>query len=191
MPFPNLSPDAAPSPVILGVDPGLTGAIAVYDPAAHKILDLVDYPRAAEGIDLPTLKELLLPWAPLATKAIVEHVHAMPKQGVVSTFTFGRSFGQVEGVLAGLNVGMIHVRAAAWKRIMGVTKDKQTSVNLAAKHWPDRAHEFTGPRGGLKDGRAEACLLALIGARAHGPIGVVGKITGAESLGVMAWSQTT
>ena len=49
---------------------------------------------------------------------MVEHVTAMPGQGVTSMFNFGQSFGAMKGICAALNLSIFFVRPAKWKNIL-------------------------------------------------------------------------
>lgn len=132
--------------IIIGIDPGVTGAIGwlrgglfstVADMPGNPA-DLADLLRGNEGV------------------FIVEQAQAMPKQGVSSTFKTGQGYGQILGVLAALRLPYRTVTPAVWKRSMGLSgKDKDASRALARSLWPD------APLGRVKDhGRAEALLIA-------------------------------
>ena len=139
---------------ILGVDPGLTGAAAFYFPGAD-VISVHDMPTAGGGVDAASLAALLKQMKP--DVAIVEHVGAMPGQGVSSTFKFGCGFGILQGTIAALGIPMHLITPAKWKRALGLDADKERARALALRLWPARADLF----GRKKDhGRAEAALLA-------------------------------
>lgn len=86
---------------------------------------------------------------------VVEDVHAMPKQGVSSTFKFGMAVGSILAVVELTRDPWMIVRPQQWKKDMGVTSDKNTSLDLARTLWPG------APLSRQKDhGVAEALLLA-------------------------------
>lgn len=86
---------------------------------------------------------------------IIEDVHAMPKQGVSSTFKFGMAVGAIQAVVELSRAPWMIVRPQVWKKDLGVTSDKQTSLELARRLWPN------APLSRQKDhGVAEALLLA-------------------------------
>lgn len=86
---------------------------------------------------------------------VIEDVHAMPKQGVSSTFMFGRAVGVIEAVVQLHFQPWFIVRPQRWKADMGVTADKETSLELARSMWPE------APLKRKKDhGVAEALLMA-------------------------------
>ena len=144
--------------VTIGVDPGATGAIAILDQYGQ-ILDLIDMP-ASDGMVFGSViaAHVLEHWAgPAQTVAWVEHVHAMPKQGVASTFKFGTAWGVVLGALSALNVPTHLVTPSTWKRTAGLTSDKGQARRRASERWPSHAAMFARVK---DDGRAEACLIA-------------------------------
>ena len=88
--------------------------------------------------------------------AVIEDVHAMPKQGVASMFKFGRSLGIAEGVLAGNGCSLRYVTPTKWKRALGLNQDKGASRRRAIELWPSKAGLFKRVK---DDGRAEAALI--------------------------------
>jgi Holliday junction resolvasome RuvABC endonuclease subunit len=85
----------------------------------------------------------------------IEDVHAMPKQGVSSTFKFGMAVGAIQAIVELTRAPWVIVRPQNWKKDMGVTAQKSTSLDLARSLWPN------APLGRVKDhGVAEALLLA-------------------------------
>jgi len=143
---------------VLGVDPGLSGAISFYFPNEPGLITAEDVPVAGGEIDVATLARRLEQMRP--TVAIVERVGAMPKQGVASTFKFGMAFGMVRGVIASCGVPMHLVTPAVWKKHYRLDSDKEKARALALRLWP--SSEAFGRK---KDhGRAEAALIARYGA---------------------------
>lgn len=152
--------------MILGIDPGLEGGWAfVTDDGA--LMGAGDMPVAGTGakrmVSGPLLRGIVEPWGP--AKAIVEDVHSMPKQGVASSFRFGRALGVAEGVLDGMGIPVVWVSPAKWKKSLGLSADKEQSRQRAIRQWPAHAALFARKK---DHGRAEAALLALwsIGASA-------------------------
>lgn len=152
----------------VGVDPGLTGAIAVLDPTGA-LVEVIDMPAADGHVFAAALAAQLqsILSEPRSVgdgvTAWVEDVHSMPGQGVASTFKFGRSVGVVVGVLGALAVPVRWVSPAQWKRASGLGKDKGASRRRAQELWPDHASLFARVR---DDGRAEAALIAMYGRKA-------------------------
>lgn len=148
---------------ILGIDPGFTGAIALYHPSTGQLvvedMPTVKDPKGRTILDMHTLFELLKPTIrPVA--AVLEHVSARPGQGAASTFRFGQGYGAIEMALAAHKIPTQYVTPAKWKKHFGLGKDKGSSRGLAQKRFAMNASEFSRVK---DDGRAEAALIALYG----------------------------
>ena len=150
--------------MILGVDPGKSGAIAALTDEGQ-LFGIADMPVVGNIISPVLLDEAVHNFVdpltfklfgPLGT-AVIEDVHAMPKQGVSSSFAFGRALGVAEGVLAGQGWAIEYVSPAKWKKDLGLSKDKGMSRRRAIELWPASAALFARVK---DDGRAEAALLA-------------------------------
>ena len=141
----------------LGIDPGKSGAVAVVD-ADGNLLLVFDTPLIGRDYDAGEMVDFLTEHR--ESRAALEIQHAMPKQGVSSTFTTGYGYGLWYMALTALGIPFDLVRSQDWKRALGIPagRDKADSVAAAQRLFP--GGDFTGPRGGVKDGRAEACLLA-------------------------------
>lgn len=158
--------------LILGVDPGLRGALALYDPLADgELFDQVagvwDMPLRQSKthksiLDLPTLALLIKEHAHLIKYAVIEQVSASPGAGVVSMFRFGESLGVVTGMVAAHFIPIIMARPSSWKLAMGLGRDKDESRERVTRLFPSEAHRFSRKK---DDGRAEALLLAVFGSR--------------------------
>lgn len=150
----------------MGVDPGAKGALALIDTEAWT-LALTDMPTevVSKGGKLATspqgMARLIGLTAPDAV--FVEEVHAMPGQGTVSMFSFGRAYGIVLGAACGSGCMLWPTPPQVWKTATKTPKDKAMAVTRAQQLFPCAYADFVGPRGGKKDGRAEAALLALYG----------------------------
>ena len=112
----------------------------------------------------------------------VEDVYSSPQMGVVSAFAFGEGKGVLIGLAAALALPLTLVKPAAWKKAMRVPADKAATVLRASQLFPKLKHQFTGPRGGLIDGRAEASLIAFFGALEMGkaPSKILEPLSAAE-----------
>jgi crossover junction endodeoxyribonuclease RuvC len=71
--------------------------------------------------------------------AISERVGPMPRQGISSTFKFGRGLGIIEGVLGGAMIPVNYVTATVWKKHYGIGRDKEKARQLAIATWPESA----------------------------------------------------
>ena len=154
--------------LILGVDPGIHGGLAlvsVNDGSAPQLLEAVDIPvtgiGAKERVDTLALRtwiELLGP-----DHALIERAQAMPKQGASSGFKYGRAVGALEAGIALCGIPMTIVEPTAWKKFHGLRGgDKEAGRQRALQLFP-AAHALLARK---KDhGRAEATLMALYGAK--------------------------
>lgn len=149
--------------VIVGIDPGKTGGVAVLGGGglmhAGSRMFMLSTGNKREAVNATALRDWLDTHAPLGVgRFVIEQVSAMPRQGVASSFNFGRFAGAVEA-LAELYAVPVHlVTPAVWKKAMRLDHDKAKALDLARR-------EF-GPHDGLwdikaNDGIAEAALLAL------------------------------
>lgn len=159
---------------IIGIDPGLTGAIAVYYDGRYRSLPELavwDMPLNYDGnrqvLDAAELWNLLDREWPRHAEVVIERVGPMPRQSAHSAFSFGRTFGVLLGVFA--ESDLVLVTPQIWKAALGLTAkpgtDARTRKNasraLAQKIFPDYAHLFARAK---DDGRAEAALIAYYGA---------------------------
>lgn len=143
---------------ILGVDPGLSGAIAFYFPAAPDLIAAEDMPVAAGEVDAATLARRIRQMGPAL--AVIEQVAARPGQGVSSMFRFGAAYGTARGIVQALGIPTQLVTPNRWKKHFRLDSDKEKSRALALRLWPTSAH-FARKK---DDGRAEAALLARFAA---------------------------
>ena len=142
--------------MIISIDPSKTGAIAIVD--GPLLLDVCDMPIAEKEIDPVALGNIINMFALsyACDRLIVERVAARPKQGVVSTFNFGVSFGIVKGIAGAFGIDTTYVTPQKWKKDLNLTSDKDHSRMLARELWPDLSDRFARKK---DDGRAEAALI--------------------------------
>lgn len=155
--------------ITVGIDPGLSGAIAIYHPSGpQRLFDMPTVARlSGKGlqVDVGFLAMLLGgEWVGReddGSTVFLEQVSAMPGQGVTSMFAFGRSVGQVEGVLGALAMPVRYLSPRSWKKTLGlIGKDKDAARTLAIQRFPDAASQLARK----KDcGRADALLMAYVG----------------------------
>jgi crossover junction endodeoxyribonuclease RuvC len=144
--------------IVMGIDPGISGAVAFYFPMVNRIA-VDDVPVAGGEINTAELARVVRLHQP--SLAVIEKVSAMPGQGVTSMFNFGRSYGDVRGVIGALGVPLHLVTPQKWKRHFGLSSDKDESRLRAIRTFPAAAESFKLKK---HDGRAEAALIALYGA---------------------------
>jgi len=115
--------------IMIGIDPGQTGAIAAIQNG--KVIALYDMPTMprihgkGQQVDGYALSMMLLDLQG-PKMAFVEAVHAMPGQGVASSFRFGESLGVVFGVLGALSLPVRMITPQIWKKRFGLIKQMQS-----------------------------------------------------------------
>ena len=153
--------------IILGVDPGIHGGLAVAsidaNGAAPRLVDAIDIPAtgvgAKERIDPLAIRAWITQHAP--QHAFIERAQAMPKQGASSGFKYGRAVGAIEAVIACCAIPLTIVEPSICKKFHRLPgKDKEAGRQRALQLFPS-AHALLARK---KDhGRAEAALIALAG----------------------------
>lgn len=149
---------------VIGIDPGLKGGIAVVP--VHRVKAAVAYPMPLEAdgknIDWRAVAEIISKWA---GPVYVERVHAMPKQGVSSTFKFGMGFGGLLGVCGAFGRRTIQVTPQSWKkRVLSAyeERDKAAAIDYAQKTYP-WVSLTPGRTRKPQDGLADALCIASYG----------------------------
>ena len=111
--------------IFLGLDPGKSGGVAVH---SGTIVIAECWPETESDIwDL--LRTLTRSEPDLF--AMIEKVHSMPKQGVASSFTFGRGYGFLRGCLVGLGIPFEEVTPQKWQKAMGCMSKGNKNVTKA------------------------------------------------------------
>jgi len=159
----------------MGIDPGLSGAIAVYRPEDGHVT-CYDMPtfevKGKRQIDFYGLARIVDTFHLQIKKAVIEEVGAKPRyvkgkpvsMGAASSFKFGKAAGAVEGVVAANFIPVRLVGPGVWKRKVGLPagSDKGASRQLACRLFPQFSHYWARVK---DDGRAEAALLAIFGSK--------------------------
>ena len=150
--------------IIIGVDPGITGAISILE--NKKVIEAYDTPtmidgkknkRQINGAQVTNIiKERLNQDKEVVV--VVEHVNAMPGQGVTSMFNFGQSFGVIKGICAALSVPIYFVRPTKWKKHFNLIKtNKDASRTKVIEVYPEISSKLSRK----KDlNKADAILIA-------------------------------
>ena len=143
--------------VYIGIDPGKKGAIAIIHEDGS--VTLVPFDREAYRDSLVTLAKF--PMEPQKhVRCVVEHVGAAPKQGVVSMFHFGENFGFIQGLLTAYDIPYELVRPQKWKKEFSITSDKNTSIEVCKRLFPNANLKRTDRCRKDDDGFAESLLIA-------------------------------
>ena len=136
--------------IIIGIDPGLSGAIAILK--NDKVIKLIEMPVMAEGKKnkrqlnnaqlANILREIIENHQEISV--VVEQVNAMPGQGVTSMFNFGQTFGSIKGICATLSLPIFFVRPSKWKKHFDLIKtSKDASRTKAIEMYPQLSNELS------------------------------------------------
>ena len=151
--------------IIIGIDPGISGAISILE--NKKILEVYDTPTMIDGKKnkrqinsaqvTNIIKERLKDDKEVIV--VVEHVNAMPGQGVTSMFNFGQSFGVIKGICAALGLPIYFVRPSKWKKHFNLIKtNKDASRTKVIEVYPEISNKLHRKKDA---NRADAILIAL------------------------------
>ena len=150
--------------IIFGIDPGVSGAISVLE--NKKVVEVFEMPTMIDGKKnkkqvngsqvaniikerLSNNKEVIV---------VVEHVNAMPGQGVTSMFNFGQSFGVIKGICAALKLPIYFVRPTKWKKYFNLIKtNKDASRTKVIEVYPEISSKLSRKKDSNK---ADAILIA-------------------------------
>jgi crossover junction endodeoxyribonuclease RuvC len=156
---------AAMDAVVVGIDPGGHGAVAVLNEAGQ-LLKVFDMPstREANGrhaVNAPLLAGILA--RTHARIAFCEFVGARPTDAKVAAFSFGRARGVIEGCAGALGLPIVFLTPPTWKRLADIppgAENKDLARTRAIARWPAHADLFARK---CDVDRAEACLIGLAG----------------------------
>jgi crossover junction endodeoxyribonuclease RuvC len=149
--------------IVFGIDPGVSGALSIYE--NKKLKEVIDMPTMSEG--KKNKKQINAAQLSLEIKqringssetaVVIEHVTAMPGQGVTSMFNFGQSFGVIKGICSALTLPIYFVRPVKWKKhfnLIGSSKD--ASRTKAIELFPSFSNDMTKKKDANK---ADAILI--------------------------------
>ena len=143
----------------IGIDPGKKGGFAIID------VDLdcgeVCEPRVyVQLMNDKDFMEFMKSCSVSKCKCCLEEVHAMPKQGVSSTFSFGEGYGFLKGVLECLGISYQTISPRRWKGEFGLNSEKKKSIEVCQRLFPDVSLLPTERSRVPSDGMAESLLMA-------------------------------
>lgn len=160
--------------MILGVDPGINGALARYDGEHLSVIDMPTYVAKAgkrqvdrRFIDEPELVRLVQMCGMECDWLIMEQVGGIPAQSASSAFTFGRGVGVIIGAAIGIGIRREEVHPSAWKSALRVPADKRAARARASELLPAWSNLWTLQK---HDGRAESAMIALYGWQVKGTL---------------------
>ena len=131
--------------LIIGIDPGISGSICFFQDGTIK--DVVEMPTMIEGKKnkkqvngsqiFNEISEKIKNIDKKNIKVVIEHVTAMPGQGVTSMFNFGQSFGILKGICSAMQLSVYFVRPAKWKKYFNlINSEKDASRTRAIEIFP-------------------------------------------------------
>ena len=152
--------------IIFGIDPGISGAISVLE--NKRVIEIFDMPTMIDGKKnkkqvngaqvTNIIKERLDSEKEKEIAVVVEHVNAMPGQGVTSMFNFGQSFGVIKGICAALSLPIYFVRPMKWKKHFNLIKtNKDASRTKVIQVYPEISSKLSRKKDSNK---ADAILIA-------------------------------
>ena len=152
--------------LIIGIDPGITGAICFFEDG--KITNVIEMPNMAEGKKNKKQVNGAQIYHEISSrikdikkediKVIIEQVSAMPGQGVTSMFNFGQSFGILKGICSAMQLPMYFVRPTKWKKYFNlINSEKDASRTKAIEVFPYFSSELSRKKDSNK---ADAILIA-------------------------------
>ena len=152
--------------LIIGIDPGISGAMCFMEKG--KIIEVIDMPSMAEGKKnkkqvngsqvFNEITKHVKDKESNEVKVVIEHVSAMPGQGVTSMFNFGQSFGILKGICSAMNLSMHFVRPVKWKKHFNlINSSKDASRTKAIEIFPYFSKNLSKKKDANK---ADAILIA-------------------------------
>ena len=137
--------------LIIGIDPGISGAICFMEDG--KIIDVIEMPSMAEGKKnkkqvnssqiFNEISSKIKNYNKSEVKVVIEHVTAMPGQGVTSMFNFGQSFGALKGICAALVLPIFFVRPSKWKKYFElINSSKDSSRTKVIEMYPSLSSQL-------------------------------------------------
>lgn len=125
--------------IIIGIDPGKKGGLAWMEDGV--IIDVLAMPVAGKELDLGEIVDFCNSGGDkiIVDFAYIEKVGAMPGQGVVSMFTFGKVTGALYGIMAALKIPYRLVTPQTWKKAILLDTDRSKE---AALDYVKRIHPF-------------------------------------------------
>ena len=152
--------------IIFGIDPGISGAISVLE--NKKVIEVFEMPTMIDGKKnkkqvngsqvTNIIKEKLNENKEKEIAVVVEHVNAMPGQGVTSMFNFGQSFGVIKGICSALSLPIYFVRPNKWKKYFNLIKtNKDASRTKVIQIYPQISDKISRKKDSNK---ADAILIA-------------------------------
>lgn len=149
--------------ITIGIDPGLTGAIAIFDgsqfDSVYDMPIMTKITGKGNMVDCSALKNLIRMADP--SSIWIEDVASLPASSSQAAFSFGRAFGALEGACGGIPIN--YIRSSKWMKHFSLQSKKKSpgnTISCAKLKYPMAADDLTRKK---DDGRADAILIAAYG----------------------------
>jgi hypothetical protein len=144
--------------IFIGHDPGLSGATAFLTPDCNYVIKNPLLPNGQLNTRemCNTFRQFKIQGG-TNIRAILEQVHSFPDDGGASVFKFGKAYGTVIGIISCLGIPISFVSPQVWKGNLGLSSNKQQSLDLAKSLFPELADQLRFKK---NHDEAEALLLA-------------------------------
>lgn len=151
---------------ILGIDPGIKGALSVIDEQFNFIsadhMPAIKLDNGKTRVDAASVKKIID--ASCADLIVLESVWARKGEGPVGAFSFGDGFGVVRALAETSGIPVILVTPQKWQgfqQLTGLSKEQIGEIAFNVF----QAEAIYGPRGGLRDGISDSLMIAKYGVR--------------------------
>lgn len=151
--------------MFIGIDPGVGGGIAVIEDFVDADLQhrtsitCLKFKDATEA-DISNFVLSAVTTSDSPKFALIEKVSSSPQMGVVSAFTFGRSYGFLRGLLVAHGIPFEEVRPQVWQKALGCLSSGNKNVTKS------KAQQLF-PKEKITHANADALLIAEYVRRHH------------------------
>ena len=139
--------------LILGIDPGVNGSLALFDKAEQRVT-CHDMPDTTNGL------QELVSGLPAVAFAVLEKPYYPKVIGMKNVARIAEAYGAIKTCLVWRGIPIREVRPAEWKASLNLSSNKAASREMAGLIFPDYAEQWARVK---DDGRAEAALIAWYG----------------------------
>ena len=148
---------------VIGIDPGANGGIACLEKDTNRLVWVERMPMIGKEPNLREIYDLLK--QPDCVHIYLEHAQAMPKQGTVSMFNYGKNFGALLGLISCLSLPHTIIKPRFWQKTAFVGTDtrlkpKERALVAAMRLWQDESFLATKRSKTAHEGCIDSCLIA-------------------------------
>jgi len=161
--------------IVIGVDPGVHGALAMIDLASARILSAIDMParnldpatKTRRAVDPNAIGRWIEEQGRMPDLVVIEHQQPMGHEGMTTAFVLGVMFGAISTVFVGLGAPIAFANPSSWKRKAGLLKQDKAAVLPVAERIFGRSPDLQIVRGECTKeqaiARADAAVLGWYG----------------------------